>query len=103
MTVNHTSGEQITLFDIPRYPQRTCARCRSRLTGPPIPGTFTDCPACDIEAISQFMRNYADQGCHGTRKRPGMSFPSGATVPTPEESAQAHELLDQLGFPRYAR
>lgn len=69
-------------------------------TGPPIPGTFDDCPRCDTEALNRRLRSYADHGARSTRKSLGMSFPSGSTIPTPEDTAWAHVLLDEMGIPR---
>ena len=65
-----------------------------------IPGTFSDCPDCDYQAIIRFFRAYADHGCASTRKRPGMSFDGGSTVPSQADSARAHALLDELGWPQ---
>ena len=48
----------------------------------------------------QLLRDYADHGTPGKRKAPGMTFASGKTEPTPEDSAAAHALLDELGIPR---
>ena len=96
---------QLALFGDP--PTRcdemvTCPDCghqQTRLESI-IPGTFSNCPECDWKALARLMRWYADHGTRSTRKRPGMSFPSGGTIPTPEDSAATHALLDELGWPR---
>ena len=48
----------------------------------------------------QQLRWYASHGTPGTLKAPGMTFASGGTMPTPEDTAAAHALLDELGIAR---
>ncbi len=95
---------QLALFeDAPCHDEiATCPDCGHRQTRPQvmIPGTFSNCPECDWKALARFMRSYAADGKRSARKYPGMSFPSGGTIPTPEDSAAAHTLLDELGYPR---
>jgi hypothetical protein len=100
------TADQLALFGDPpslaerRATVRTCPDCGTRRTGPEIPGTFSYCPECDFKLTARFMRWYASHGARSTRKRPGMRFPGGGTIPTSEDTAAMHALLDDTGWPR---
>jgi hypothetical protein len=74
-------------------PMTQCSGCGCEFDPDSPPGTFTQCTPCDCAKIDQAMIRYAVYGTRSTGKHPGMTFPSGGTIPTPEDTRWAIEML----------